>query len=70
MDRGQSGGEFYTPDSIVRLMVNIIKPQKGKVYDPCCGTGGMLVQCKKYIHEHGGDLRDITAWGQEYNNTT
>jgi type I restriction enzyme M protein len=42
-------------------MVNLIKPQKGKVYDPCCGTGGMLVQCKKYIEEHGGDLRDITA---------
>ncbi|WP_199787978.1 type I restriction-modification system subunit M [Mesoplasma florum] len=69
-DRGQKGGEFYTPTSIVKLMVNLIKPIKGTIYDPACGTGGILVQAKRYIQEHDGKIEDITVYGQEYNNVT
>ncbi|AOG60382.1 type I restriction enzyme, M subunit [Spiroplasma helicoides] len=69
-DRGQSGGEFYTPTSIVQLMVNLISPTKGTIYDPACGSGGILVQSKKYIESHGGKLEDITVYGQEFNNVT
>lgn len=69
-DRGQKGGEFYTPTSIVKLMVSILKPLKGKIYDPACGTGGILVQSKRYIKEHGGNITNITVYGQEYNNVT
>jgi len=69
-DRGQKGGEFYTPDSIVKLMVHILKPLKGTIYDPACGTGGILVQSKRYIEENKGDTRQITVYGQEFNNTT
>ncbi len=69
-DRGQTGGEFYTPTSIVQLMVNLIKPTKGKIYDPACGSAGILVQSKRYIESHGGKLEDITVFGQEYNNVT
>ncbi|WP_027048634.1 type I restriction-modification system subunit M [Mesoplasma syrphidae] len=69
-DRGQKGGEFYTPTSIVKLMVNLIKPLKGTIYDPACGTGGILVQAKRYIQEHKGKIEDITVYGQEYNNVT
>ncbi|AHI53829.1 type I restriction enzyme M protein [Spiroplasma sabaudiense Ar-1343] len=69
-DRGQSGGEFYTPTSIVKLMVNLIKPVRGTIYDPACGSGGILVQSKRYIESHGGKMEDITAYGQEYNNVT
>jgi len=68
--RGQTGGEFYTPDSIVKLMVNVLKPLKGTIYDPACGTGGILVQSKRYIEEHKGDPNKITVYGQEFNNTT
>lgn len=69
-DRGQKGGEFYTPNSIVQLMVNLLKPTKGTIYDPACGTGGILVQSKRYIEEHNGDVSKITVYGQEYNNVT
>lgn len=69
-DRGQKGGEFYTPTSIVQLMVNLLKPTKGTIYDPACGTGGILVQSKRYIEEHHGDVSKITVYGQEYNNVT
>lgn len=69
-DRGQKGGEFYTPTSIVKLMVNILKPMRGTIYDPACGTGGILVQSKRYIEEHKGDVTKITVFGQEYNNIT
>ncbi|MDQ7982888.1 MAG: class I SAM-dependent DNA methyltransferase [Spiroplasma sp.] len=69
-DRGQKGGEFYTPTSIVQLMVNVLKPMKGTIYDPCCGTGGILVQSKRYIKEHHGDVANMIAFGQEYNNVT
>ncbi len=70
LKRGQKGGEFYTPRSIVRLITLFIEPTKGKVYDPCCGTAGMLVQAKQYIEEKSGNTNNITVYGQEYNNTT
>lgn len=70
LKRGQKGGEFYTPRSIVRLITLFIEPTKGKIYDPCCGTAGMLVQAKQYIEEKGGNTNNITVYGQEYNNTT
>lgn len=69
-DRGQKGGEFYTPTSIVQLMVGVLKPMRGKIYDPACGTAGILVQSKRYIKEHHGNISDITVYGQEYNNVT
>ncbi|MCL8209779.1 type I restriction-modification system subunit M [Spiroplasma attinicola] len=69
-DRGQKGGEFYTPTSIVRLMVSVLKPMIGTIYDPCCGSGGILVQARKYIKEHHGDIKNMTAFGQEYNIVT
>ena len=67
---GKRGGEFYTPQSIVRLMVEMLEPYKGRVYDPCCGSGGMFVQSEKFIESHGGKLGDIAIYGQESNNTT
>ncbi|WP_342268462.1 class I SAM-dependent DNA methyltransferase [Spiroplasma endosymbiont of Aspidapion aeneum] len=69
-DRGQKGGEFYTPTSIVELMINILKPLRGKIYDPACGTGGILVQSKRYINQNKGNFNLITVYGQEYNNIT
>lgn len=69
-DRGQKGGEFYTPKTIVELIVNLIKPLEGSIYDPCCGTGGMLVQAKRYISEHEGNIDNVVVYGQEYNSTT
>jgi len=69
-DRGQKGREFYTPTSIVKLMVSILKPMKGEIYDPCCGTGGILVQSKRYIKEYHGDVLNIMVFGQESNNVT
>lgn len=69
-DRGQSGGEFYTPTSIVQLMVHLLKPVKGRIYDPACGSGGILVQSKRYLEANGGKINDITVYGQEYNNVT
>lgn len=70
LKRGQKGGEFYTPRSIVRLITLFLSPTKGKIYDPCCGTAGMLVQAKQYIDSKGGNTNNITVYGQEYNNTT
>lgn len=70
LKRGQKGGEFYTPRSIVRLITLFIKPIKGKIYDPCCGTAGMLVQAKQFIDEKKINTNNITVYGQEYNNTT
>jgi type I restriction enzyme M protein len=67
---GRSGGEFYTPQSVVQLLVEMIEPYKGRVYDPCCGSGGMFVQSEKFAEEHGGILRDISVYGQESNATT
>lgn len=67
---GKRGGEFYTPRSVVRLLVELLEPFKGRVYDPCCGSGGMFVQSEKFVEEHGGRLGDIAIYGQESNYTT
>ena len=67
---GKRGGEFYTPRCIVRLLVAMLEPYKGRVYDPCCGSGGMFVQSERFIEEHGGRLGDIAIYGQESNYTT
>ena len=67
---GKKGGEFYTPRSVVRLLVEMIEPYKGRVYDPCCGSSGMFVQSEEFIRAHGGRLRDISIYGQESNPTT
>ncbi|TDH26783.1 SAM-dependent DNA methyltransferase [Segetibacter sp. 3557_3] len=67
---GKSGGQFYTPGSIVKLLVEMLEPYKGRVYDGCCGSGGMFVQSEKFIEEHGGRLGDISVFGQESNPTT
>lgn len=61
------GGEFFTPKSVVELMVDILEPYKGRVYDPCCGSGGMFVQCSKFVKEHQGLIDDISIYGQESN---
>lgn len=67
---GKLGGEFYTPRSIVRLLVEMIEPYKGRIYDPCCGSSGMFVQSEEFILAHGGKLGDIAIYGQESNHTT
>jgi type I restriction enzyme M protein len=67
---GKRGGEFYTPSSVVRVMVEMIEPYKGRVYDPCCGSGGMFVQSEKFVELHGGRIGDIAVYGQESNYTT
>lgn len=67
---GKRGGEFYTPASVVRVLVEMLEPYKGRIYDPCCGSGGMFVQSSKFIEAHGGKLGDIAVYGQEYNYTT
>lgn len=67
---GKGGGEFYTPTSIVKLLVQMLEPYKGRVYDPCCGSGGMFVQSEKFVEEHAGKLGDIAVYGQESNPTT
>lgn len=67
---GKRGGEFYTPRSVVRLLVEMLEPYEGRVYDPCCGSGGMFVQSERFVEEHGGRLGDIAIYGQESNYTT
>ncbi len=67
---GKRGGEFYTPRSVVRLLVEMLEPYKGRVYDPCCGSGGMFVQSEKFVEEHGERIGDIAIYGQESNYTT
>lgn len=67
---GKRGGEFFTPRSVVRTLVEMLEPYKGRVYDPCCGSGGMFVQSEKFIDEHGGRRDDIAIYGQEINHTT
>ena len=69
-DEGKKGGEFYTPRSIVELLVDMLEPYKGRVMDPCCGSGGMFVQSEKFILEHQGKMTDISVYGQESNQTT
>ncbi|MBA2395730.1 MAG: type I restriction-modification system subunit M [Ktedonobacteraceae bacterium] len=67
---GKLGGEFYTPQSVVRLLVEMIEPYKGRIYDPCCGSGGMFVQSEKFVEAHGGKATDLSIYGQESNPTT
>jgi len=67
---GKKGGQFYTPASIVKTLVAVLAPHHGKVYDPCCGSGGMFVQSEKFIEVHGGKLGDVSIYGQESNPTT
>lgn len=67
---GKKGGQFYTPRCVVRVLVEMLAPYKGRVYDPCCGSGGMFVQSEKFIEEHGGKIGDISIYGQESNHTT
>ena len=67
---GKKGGEFYTPRCVVKLLVEMIEPYKGRVYDPCCGSSGMFVQSEEFIRQHGGKIGDISIYGQESNPTT
>jgi type I restriction enzyme M protein len=67
---GKGGGEFYTPRSVVKLLVEMIEPYQGRVYDPCCGSGGMFVQSERFVEAHGGGRNDIAVYGQELNDTT
>ena len=67
---GKKGGQFYTPRCIVRVLVEMLEPYKGRVYDPCCGSGGMFVQSEKFVQVHGGKIGDISIYGQESNPTT
>lgn len=67
---GKGGGEFYTPTSVVKTLVEMIEPFKGRIYDPCCGSGGMFVQSEKFLEEHQGKLTDLAIYGQELNAIT
>jgi len=67
---GKGGGEFFTPRCIVKLLVEMIEPYSGRVYDPCCGSGGMFVQSESFVEAHGGRADDLAVYGQEYNSTT
>lgn len=67
---GKGGGEFFTPQCVVKLLVQMLEPYKGRIYDPCCGSGGMFVQSEKFVEAHGGNKHDISVYGQESNPTT
>ena len=67
--KGKNGGQFYTPRYAVRVLVEMLAPYKGRVYDPCCGSAGMFVQSEKFDEEHGGRIGDIAVYGQESNST-
>lgn len=67
---GKKGGEFYTPSCIVNLIAEMIEPYRGKIYDPCCGSGGMFVQSMKFVENHDGNKKDFSVYGQEYTTTT
>jgi type I restriction enzyme M protein len=67
---GKGGGEFYTPKCVVNLIAEMIEPFQGKIYDPCCGSGGMFVQSVKFVESHQGSKKDISIYGQEYTATT
>jgi len=64
MQEGKGGGQFFTPTCIVRLLVEMIEPFEGRVYDPCCGSGGMFVQSERFVEAHGGNLNQIAIYGQ------
>ncbi|MFD1396527.1 type I restriction-modification system subunit M [Kroppenstedtia eburnea] len=67
---GKNGGQFYTPRTVVKLLVEMIEPYKGRIYDPCCGSGGMFVQSESFIRAHQGKIGDVSVYGQESNPTT
>jgi type I restriction enzyme M protein len=67
---GKKGGQFYTPSHVVKVLVEVLAPHKGRVYDPCCGSGGMFVQSEQFVKSHGGNRDDISIYGQESNPTT
>ena len=67
---GKRGGEFFTPSCVVRTLVEVLQPFRGRVYDPCCGSGGMFVQSAKFIENHSGNIQDISIYGQDANPTT
>lgn len=67
---GKKGGQFYTPRCVVELLVEMLEPYKGRVFDPCCGSGGMFVQSEKFVESHQGKINDISIYGQESNHTT
>ena len=67
---GKRGGEFFTPRSVVRTLVEMLEPYQGRIYDPCCGSGGMFIQSEKFIEEHGGNPLNLSVYGQEINHTT
>jgi type I restriction enzyme M protein len=67
---GKKGGQFYTPSHVVRILVEMLAPYEGRVYDPCCGSGGMFVSSEKFIEAHSGKIGDISIYGQESNYTT
>ncbi|MBN6776938.1 N-6 DNA methylase, partial [Pseudoclavibacter alba] len=69
-NEGKNGGEFYTPRSVVSLLVEMLRPYNGRVFDPCCGSGGMFVQAEHFVESHGGSRNDISVFGQERNPTT
>lgn len=70
LQEGKGKGEFYTPKSVVNLIAEMIEPYKGKIYDPCCGSGGMFVQSLKFVENHAGNSKDISIYGQEGTTTT
>lgn len=70
LSEGKKKGEFYTPKSIVKLIAELIEPYNGKIYDPCCGSGGMFVQSMKFINQHQGNTKDVSIYGQEQTNAT
>jgi type I restriction-modification system DNA methylase subunit len=70
MTNCRKGGQFYTPRSVVQLLVEMLEPYNGRVFDPCCGSGGMFVQSDKFVIEHQGKVNDISIYGQESNQTT
>ncbi len=67
---GKKGGQFYTPRCVVQVLVEMLSPYHGRIYDPCCGSGGMFVQSEKFVEAHGGKIKDISVYGQESNPTT
>jgi len=67
---GKKGGQFYTPESVTSLLVDMLQPYKGRVFDPCCGSGGLFVQSEKFVKAHAGKVNDISIYGQESNQTT
>ncbi|PHS39305.1 MAG: DNA methyltransferase [Robiginitomaculum sp.] len=67
---GKKGGQFYTPESVVKVLVDMLRPYKGRVFDPCCGSGGLFVQSEKFVEAHQGKINDISIYGQESNQTT